>query len=362
MLDKRIQGEENGEKFNIWSSYSDMYCSLLMIFMLLFFVIVLQYLQLKDLNAEETEKAQQEFIVSREEYERQIEEQSSALSAFEEENERLSSAEAEYLRLINQFHDETTRLSEQNDGLVRGQDELNRSVQSLTTQNNVLQTQKEDLQAQNDDLKSQKAALETQNDALSAQQDALEEENDALWRQAEELDQQRVQLEQQLSTVSERLSVTEYSMKEKAELSDKIFLLLQDQLNARGIPYQMNDQKDAFVFAVEELYDEKRLQISDEGRQRLSVFFNAYMDILLKSEYTERLDLFTFVCVMPNDTDFRISMNYGTTFARDTAVVCAGGYDGAENIYDRLYISTHVDDGAGESRIEISFTLNSMES
>jgi hypothetical protein len=213
----------------------------------------------------------------------------------------------------------------------------------------------------NSELENRNSELALQNDEYARMNVELERNNEELLQERSLLEEQKREVETLLMEVSDRLTVTEYSIKEKAELTDKIMLLLQNELMVRGVSYEMNADHDAFVFYVDELYDEDRIQLSDEGRAMVSAFFKAYIEILLTSEYKDRLDLYTFVCVMPNEGVYRMNVNYGIKYASDTASYCASAYERAKDIYDRLFISTHVDNNAEKSIIELGFTLNTVE-
>ncbi len=103
MLISQRSQQDNGEqreKFNPWSAYSDMYCSLLLIFMLLFFFAILNYLELQDENAEETARVREELVVTRAEQEELTGKLSEAreYGAFYEEEYAALEAEAAGLR------------------------------------------------------------------------------------------------------------------------------------------------------------------------------------------------------------------------------------------------------------------------
>ena len=90
---------ETPEKFSPWSAYSDMYCALLLIFMLLFFFVILQYLQLKDENDEATRIIQNELSVRLSDQDKLNEE----LEASKKEIERVAAnAESQRQELENE--------------------------------------------------------------------------------------------------------------------------------------------------------------------------------------------------------------------------------------------------------------------
>lgn len=190
-LDQNSYMEDNrGERFSPWCSYSDIFCSLMMIFILLFLFVMLQYVSAKAIDMAETQHILQER-------EMQLNDTMIALAAAEAEVERrdteIAAAEAVQTAL-KETVEEKALLSEQ---VVQLQEE--QQADAL-----LINTYKSRADNLSEELENTRIQLGTRNDVLTAAQTKISEQEVLLMTAEENLLEKAAEVEEMALLLEER--------------------------------------------------------------------------------------------------------------------------------------------------------------
>lgn len=136
------EGYEDKETFSPWETYSDLYCGLLLVFVLLFFFAIYQYIDARERNNAETEALQDSMK----------EEQSSVMALYKA-----------YLEDQEEAYQEKNReLDSQRTALAIVQTDLEERTELLDDQQKLIDSQEEQLEEQKKLIGEQQALLDSQ--------------------------------------------------------------------------------------------------------------------------------------------------------------------------------------------------------
>lgn len=215
--------DNSGERFSPWTSYSDMFCSLLMIFILLFVFVMLQYVSVK---LEDETKSQALIMAQADELNAEINSLRAQLSHFDGADERIADLESQIAALLlakEELEQNNASLSYTKEELDAANAALLERIAALESSGATLQTDLDSanadyadllalrdlLQLQLDDLrdkledyklsdtlqKDRISTLEKENEALKEENEALQEDNEYLQKDKEAIEDDNADLE-----------------------------------------------------------------------------------------------------------------------------------------------------------------------
>lgn len=297
---RRQYSEENGEEaaYSPWETYSDLYCGLLLVFVLLFFFAIYQYIDARETNDADTAALQQSMQEEQASvlaiYKADLEEQE---AAYQEKSDELASQQA-VLAIMQ------ADLEEQEELIAAQQADLEEKESELEAQANLLAVQQSALEEQEATLGEQETTLSEQEAQLAAQQATLEEQEEALAAQQATLEEQAAQLAAQQATLTEQeeeLAAQQTSLESmQAQLDEQaaqieqiigvrsqLIELLNEELTAHGIAVQADLSTGAIAFESSILFDKNSNELSEEGKEFFREFLPVYLDVLLQPEFLE---------------------------------------------------------------------------
>ena len=219
---------EDKESFSPWETYSDLYCGLLLVFVLLFFFAIYQYIAAKESNDADTLALQESMKA----------EQASVLALYKADLEDQQTA---YQEKVNQLNSQQTALA------------IGRS----------------DLEDKEAELEEKAELLTTQRSQIEAQETLLNEQEIVLNEQRELLDTQAVQLEQIIG------------------IHGQLIEELNVELTANDIQVQADQKTGAIAFASKILFDVDSNELTGEGKEFFEKFLPVYLEVLLQSGFRE---------------------------------------------------------------------------
>lgn len=217
--------DNRGERFDSWTSYSDMFCSLLMVFMLLFFYAMIQY-SVSSLN--DTTK----MIELQAEHEQQTEQLKQSFAqvqgTLEETELELGIAQADMvagLVRIDALEDEILALQtslQERDGIILQRDseisDLREELENALHTGEILRTELSaswsELAAGEEAFKELEDGYAAQTAALAAEIDTLTDQNAARAAEAGELLERCAELEAQASGLAVRNEALQIEVEE----------------------------------------------------------------------------------------------------------------------------------------------------
>lgn len=248
----RNRGEDSFEErdtFDPWESYSDLYCGLLLVFVLLFFFSIYQYILAIETNNADTQtlqaslKAEQDAVLAI--YRADAEDQEAALAQKSEEVERQRSA----LALVEaEVEDREAEVLQQE--------------QELSALETKLNEQSGQLSAKDAELSEQAAQLSAKDAELSEQSAKLAEQETRLAEQTTLIDQQQLQLEAQAQQIEQVIGVRE-------ELIEG----LNQQFQRSHVQVQVDRDTGAIVLEGSAMFELNSAELSQEGKE----FFRAFL-------------------------------------------------------------------------------------
>ncbi len=238
---QRMDYEER-ESFSPWEVYSDLYCGLLLVFVLLFFFAIYQYIAAMETNNADTAALQQSMK----------EEQASVLALYKADLDNQLAAYQE-------------------------------KEQELESQSSVLALYKADLENQQAVVEEQKAEISTQQVSLTEQQEQLAAQQELLKQQQTSMEEQQTIVEEQAQLLKEQAEQIESIVGVRTELIEA----LNTELRANGIQIQADQTSGAIIFESEILFDVNSNELSDSGKDFFKRFIPVYMETLLKPEFQD---------------------------------------------------------------------------
>lgn len=219
---------EDRESFSPWETYSDLYCGLLLVFVLLFFFVIYQYIDAKERNIADTAALQEDMK----------QEQASVLALYKADLE-----------------DRTALLEEQQTLIDRQKGDLDAQAGKLEEQQTRLDTQEGELEEQQTRLKAQESKLEEQQKKLESQQELL--------------DSQANQIEQIVG------------------VKGKLIEELNTKLTENQIQIQADTSTGAITVEDTILFASNSNELREEGKSFFRKFMPVYLNVLLQPEFRD---------------------------------------------------------------------------
>ena len=223
----RIEYEET-TSFSPWETCSDLYCGLLLVFILLFFFAIYQYIDARERNAADTAALQEDMKA----------EQASVLALYKADLEDRTSLLDEQQQVIDE---QTSQLSEQ---------------QAL-------------VEEQKSRLSEQQTLLEAQQSQLSEKQALLEEQQSQLLEQQKLLEEQSSQIEQIVG------------------IKGQLITALNQKLTENQIQLQADPSTGAITVEDTILFASNSNELRTEGKEFFREFMPVYLNVLLQPEFRE---------------------------------------------------------------------------
>lgn len=219
-----------------WISYSDIMCSLVMMFVLILSVIIYSYMTQLEQKAAELDE-QKALVIAR---------------------------EAEVETIMIQLNDQQAVLNAKNAELILAQESLTTSQEELKKAQIILSTAKTSLADKEKQLIILQGELANKEIALTAATDVLNSQKEAMAAQAEKIDNIIGVRTQIVSTLSQTLS-------------------------SSGLRATVDSTTGDIVLESAVFFDFNSAKLSAEGQQLLDKFLPAYMSVLLSDDYKDYL-------------------------------------------------------------------------
>jgi chemotaxis protein MotB len=256
-------GCEDQESFSPWETYSDLYCGLLLVFVLLFFFAIYQYIDARESNNADTAALQ----------ERMREEQASVLALYKAD---LADQEAAY-------QEKNSQLESQQTALAILQSDLTERTELLDEQQQLIDEQTAQLEAQQTQLDEQAAVLEFQQSQLDGQQSKLDEQAAMLESQQDQLSEKQELLETQQEMLDSQAEQIEQIVGVRSQLIDQ----LNSELSANQIQIQADQETGAIIFESNILFAADSNELSEEGKIFFAKFMPVYLEVLLQPQFRD---------------------------------------------------------------------------
>ena len=291
MFNRRKKEHEDIESFSPWESYSDLYCGLLLVFVLLFFFAIYQYVSARETNIADTEALQESMQ----------EEHDTVLAMLKTQMENQQSA---YDEKVSELESQQTTLSLLKTHLENQQEELEEKDKRLSAQETELSDQAALLETRQQELETQAQTLETQEKTISGQQDQLNVQQTRLTEQEDQLKEQQTQLKQQQTRLDQQeseLAVQDQKLKEQQQLLDEqavqieqivgvrsqLIDVLNRELKANHIEVQADKSTGAIAFASTILFDVDSNELNETGKEFFRTFMPVYLDVLFQKDFED---------------------------------------------------------------------------
>lgn len=230
-MGRRYHGEyEDRETFTPWETCSDLYCGLLLVFVLLFFFAIYQYIDARERNNAETAELQSSLK----------EEQATVLALYKAD---LEDQEAAYQEKSRQLDSQKTALA-------------------------IMQS---DLDERTELLNEQEELIRSQEKQMDEQQRTMDEQKSLIREQQAMLDSQAAQIEQIVGI--------------RGQLIDE----LNTELSASQIQIQADKLTGAIAFSSTVLFAKDDDELTDEGKAFFRRFMPVYMEVLLQEKFREHI-------------------------------------------------------------------------
>lgn len=287
---------EDMESFSPWEVYSDLYCGLLLVFVLLFFFAIYQYISARETNDADTKqlqtsmKEEQEAVLAL--YKADLEDQE---AAYREKSEALESRDAELSILQAELEEKESELSATALVMNEKESELAASGKRIETQERILARNREQLKEKTDTLAEKESELEEQRTLLASREEELKEQRTLLAQKETELDEKDSELSTLQATISEQeelLRAQQQALEEQAVQLEQIVGVrseligeLSGRLNDNGILAQVDPDTGAIAFESEILFELNSNELKEEGKEFFRTFIPVYMSVLLQPEF-----------------------------------------------------------------------------
>ena len=261
---------EDKETFSPRETYSDLYCGLLLVFVLLFFFAIYQYIDARERNDADTAALQQEMREEQDSvlaiYKTDLEEQE---KAYEQKNQELENQQSA-MAIVRADLDERTDQLDAQQALIDSQKaELEMKQDELAAQQQLVGEQQTQLETQQTQLATQQEQLEAAQGQLAVQQEQLTVQQEQLVAQQTQLDAQAVQIEQIVGV--------------RGQLIEE----LNQALTASEIQIQADKTTGAILFESSILFPTDGNELSEEGKEFFQRFMPVYMNVLLQPQFQE---------------------------------------------------------------------------
>ncbi|MDO4548365.1 MAG: OmpA family protein [Clostridia bacterium] len=254
------RNSHNSSQGNHWLSFSDLMSALLMVFVLVMFYSVYQYLDMLEVKTAELD--QQTLLLNQREEELAVRDEQLELSLA-----RLDESQRE--------------LSQNQAQLLLAQQQLTSSQELLSSQRDEMQAQAALLDQQQQQLAQAQLALSEQQTQLSSAQALLDEQEDYIARQQQTLAQQEQRLSQQQSLMDEQQTALDALVGVRANIISDLAAKLQ-QANIRAT---VDAQTGSITLDASVLFDVGESELKPSGRNMLDSFLPVYLSVLMEGEY-----------------------------------------------------------------------------
>ncbi len=233
---------EDRESFSPWESYSDLYCGLLLVFVLLFFFICYQYIDAREKNNAQTLALQESMR----------EEQTSVLALYKAE---LENQEAVYQEKLQEVESQRTALA-----IVQA---------DLESRTALLEEQEGVIGAQEEKLLEQEARLGGQEAQLAEQQALIQKQSEDLVAKQAALDSQAAQIEQIVG------------------VRGRLIQELNAELEKNEIQVQADKQTGAIIFESSILFAKDSNVLSEDGKIFFQKFMPVYLGVIFQDKFRD---------------------------------------------------------------------------
>lgn len=405
-LDQNSFMEDNrGERFSPWSTYSDMFCSLLMVFMLLFFYAMMQYVsaaaidtaELETLRAEQTTiraEADSEILAAEEKLNETLARLEAALSEAEQARSALAAAEEENAQARTELERAQTRLSSVESAAETDEDtklKLGERIIALEQQVSSLTEEIEAGALREEAQRAQIAELSAEAEAVLAELSRMElskAEIEALLvgaqssleqAQSENASLRTLNTQQQavISEMNLRIAAQEAVMAQQnraledvAGIRVEIISALGAALNENGLEARVDASTGAIVLSSELLFGVNESALKPEGKAFLSEFLPVYLRVLTEGEFAGSVSQILVEGHTDTAGSYQTNLELSMQRAQSVAAYCVSLLDGEDQQKLMEMITAggcsysnpiYNDDGSvnmeRSRRVEIKFTM-----
>lgn len=284
MRRKNNREYEDREIFSPWEAYSDLYCGLLLVFILLFFFAIYQYIDAKEKNIVDTAALQEAML----------EEQASVLAlyktdlddqeaAYQKKNKELESMQSALAIMQVDIEERAILLEEQQKTITEQIEQLENQKTKLSEQKAMLDDQKMKLSDQKTLLDEQQVKLETQQTLLNKKQTEIEEQRLLLEEKNILTDNLQKQVEEQQRLLDTQAQQIEQIIGIRSNLIDE----LNHELTANQIQLQADKTTGSIAVKSQILFATDSNELSEEGKNFFANFMPVYLNVLFMPEYRE---------------------------------------------------------------------------
>lgn len=272
-MGRRYRGEyEDKESFTPWETYSDLYCGLLLVFVLLFFFAIYQYIDARERNNAETAELQNSMR----------EEQASVLALYKADLEDQEAA----------YQEKSRQLDSQKTALAIMQSDLEERTELLNEQQELIDSQEKQMKEQQKALREQEKKLDGQEQILNEQEQKLSEQEQILSEQQRELDEKGLLIRSQQEELNAQQSLLEsqaVQIEQIVGIRGQLIEELNRELTANKIQIQADRATGAIAFASTVLFARDNDELSEEGKAFFRSFMPVYMEVLLQDRFRDHI-------------------------------------------------------------------------
>lgn len=271
---RRGRGEPPKASGSFWISFSDLMSALLLVFVLIMFYSVYQYLDMLEIKT--AELVRQSGLIDQKQAE--LTEKDAALAASEQkltENEQALVTQQAKLLLFQQELDSSEDLLAQQRAELEGtRSALAAQQAKVDEQQAMLDQQKATLDEQSAALQSQQALLDKQESQMAAQRGQMTQQESLLADAQTRLQDQQNQLKLQQDKLDALVGV-------RAQIIQSLAAALSDA-NVRA---QVDERTGSITLDASVLFDVGKSELKDTGKRVLDQFLPVYLSVLLDGGY-----------------------------------------------------------------------------
>lgn len=235
---------------SFWLSFSDLMSALLLVFVLVMFYSVYQYLDMLEIKT------------------------------------------AELMRQSGLLDQKEAELSLKDDELRASQEKLTQSEEELITQQARLLLFEQELHSSEELLTRQRAELEDANALLESQQAALDSAQAQLAQQQSLLDQQQLDMNAAralLSQQQEQMAQQQERLDALVGVRARIIASLGEAMQSAGIRATVDQQTGSITLDASVLFDVAQSELKDSGKQVLDQFLPVYLSVLMDPQNSSNI-------------------------------------------------------------------------
>ncbi len=238
-----------GGSGSFWLCYSDLMSAMLLVFVLVLFYSIYQYLDMLEVKTAELMR----------------------------QSGLLDQKQVELTLKDEELTEQTRALSEKDQALKASEDKLTKSEKDLITQQAKLLLSQQELDSSEELLSKQKAELEQARAQLSDQAAELDLAKGQLAAQQATVEQQQTLLTQQQGEMSEQQQKLDALVGVRA----RIIASLADALRSENIRASVDQQTGSITLDASVLFDVGKSDLKDSGKEVLDQFLPVYLSVLM---------------------------------------------------------------------------------